>query len=74
MVRDALLEVNGPVEVVTALTGEVEQAAAQLIETAKKNGTWQIPKIEVGLNAYYSYLTGRNWTPYQRLCSSAMAA
>ena len=32
-------------------------------------GTWQIPKIEVGLSAYYSYLTGRNWTPFQRYSS-----
>ena len=31
--------------------------------------TWQIPKIEIGLNAYYSYLTGRTWTPYQRYSS-----
>jgi outer membrane receptor protein involved in Fe transport len=29
-------------------------------------GTWQVPKIEVGLNAYYRYLSGRTWTPYQR--------
>jgi len=32
-------------------------------------GTWQIPKIEVGLNGYWSYLTGRTWTPYQRYSS-----
>jgi hypothetical protein len=38
----------------------------------KVYGTWQIPKIEVGLNAYYSYLTGRNWTPYQRYSSRVL--
>jgi outer membrane receptor protein involved in Fe transport len=35
----------------------------------KLYATWQIPKIEVGLNAYYSYLSGRNWTPFQRYSS-----
>jgi Carboxypeptidase regulatory-like domain/TonB dependent receptor-like, beta-barrel len=35
----------------------------------KVYGTWQIPKIEVGLNGYWSYLTGRTWTPYQRYSS-----
>ncbi len=28
--------------------------------------TWQIPKIEVGLNGYYRYLSGTTYTPYQR--------
>jgi hypothetical protein len=28
--------------------------------------TYQIPKIEVGLNAYYRYLTGWTYTPYER--------
>jgi len=36
----------------------------------KVYGTWQIPTIEVGLNAYYRYLSGRTWTPYQRFGSS----
>jgi hypothetical protein len=31
--------------------------------------TWQIPKIEVGLNAYFSYLSGRTWSPFQRFSS-----
>jgi hypothetical protein len=35
----------------------------------KAYATWQIPKIEVGLNAYFSYLTGRTWTPFQRYSS-----
>ena len=35
----------------------------------KVYGTWQIPKIEVGLNGYFSYLSGRTWTPYQRYTS-----
>jgi len=35
----------------------------------KVYGTWQIPKIEVGLNAYYRFLSGTNWTPYQRYSS-----
>jgi len=34
--------------------------------------TWQIPKIEVGLNAYYRYLSGRTWTPFQRFGASAI--
>jgi hypothetical protein len=32
----------------------------------KAYATWQIPKIEVGLNAYYRFLSGTTWTPYQR--------
>jgi hypothetical protein len=29
-------------------------------------GTWQVPKVEVGLNVFYRYLSGRTWTPFQR--------
>ncbi len=32
-------------------------------------GTWQVPRIEVGLNVYYHYLSGRTWTPFQRFSS-----
>jgi hypothetical protein len=39
----------------------------------KLYATWQIPKIEVGFNAYYSYLTGRTWTPVQRYSSRQIA-
>lgn len=28
--------------------------------------TWQIPRIDVNLSAYYRYLSGRTWTPFQR--------
>jgi hypothetical protein len=35
----------------------------------KVYATWQVPKVEVGLNAYYSYLSGRTWTPFQRFSS-----
>jgi hypothetical protein len=35
----------------------------------KVYGTWQIPKIEVGFSGYFSYLSGRNWTPFQRYSS-----
>jgi hypothetical protein len=35
----------------------------------KLYATWQIPKVEIGLNAYYRYLSGRTWTPYQRFSS-----
>ena len=35
----------------------------------KVYGTWQVPKIEVGLNAYFNYLSGRTYTPYQRYSS-----
>jgi hypothetical protein len=35
-------------------------------------GTWQIPKIEVGLNAYYRYMSGRTWTAFQRFSGSAI--
>jgi hypothetical protein len=35
----------------------------------KVYGTWQIPKIEVGLNAYYRFLSGTTWTPYARYSS-----
>jgi hypothetical protein len=35
----------------------------------KVYGTWQIPKIEVGLSGYYRYLSGINWTPFQRFSS-----
>jgi len=36
----------------------------------KVMGTWQIPVIDVGLNGYYRYLSGRNYTPYERFSSS----
>jgi hypothetical protein len=39
----------------------------------KVYGTWQIPKIEVGLNAYYRFLSGTNWTPYQRYSSRLLS-
>lgn len=29
-------------------------------------GTWIVPTIELNLSAYYSYLSGRNYNPYQR--------
>ena len=35
----------------------------------KLYGTWQIPKIELGLNAYYRFLSGAVWTPYERFSS-----
>jgi hypothetical protein len=35
-------------------------------------GTWQAPKIELGLSAYYRFLSGRTYTPYQRFSSSAI--
>ena len=35
-------------------------------------GTWQIPTIEVGLNAYFNYLSGRTYTPFQRFGTSAI--
>jgi hypothetical protein len=35
----------------------------------KAYGTWQIPKIEVGLNAYYRFMSGTTWTPYERYSS-----
>jgi hypothetical protein len=36
----------------------------------KVMGTYQVPKIDVGLNAYYRYLTGTTYTAYQRFSSS----
>ncbi len=38
----------------------------------KVYGTWQIPRVEVALSAYYRYLSGRTWTPVQRFGSSAI--
>jgi hypothetical protein len=35
----------------------------------KVYATWQIPKVEVGVNAYYRFLSGTTWTPYQRYSS-----
>jgi hypothetical protein len=32
----------------------------------KAFGTWIVPKVELNLSAYYSYVTGRTYTPYQR--------
>ena len=32
----------------------------------KVNATYQIPKVEIGLNAYFRYLSGTTYTPYQR--------
>jgi outer membrane receptor protein involved in Fe transport len=29
-------------------------------------GTFQVPRIEVALNAYYRYLSGTRWTPFER--------
>jgi hypothetical protein len=29
-------------------------------------GTWIVPTIELNLSAYYSYLSGRNYNPFQR--------
>jgi hypothetical protein len=34
--------------------------------------TYQIPKIEVAVNAYYRNITGQTYTPYQQLSSSAL--
>lgn len=34
--------------------------------------TYQVPKIEVGLNAYWRTLSGRTYTPYQRYSSSVI--
>ena len=34
--------------------------------------TWQVPKIELGLNAYYRFLSGTTYTPYQRFGSSSI--
>jgi hypothetical protein len=36
----------------------------------KVYATWQVPKIDVGLNAYYRFLSGRTYAPYQRFSSS----
>jgi hypothetical protein len=33
---------------------------------------WQIPKVEVAVNGYYRYLSGRTYTPFQRFGSSAI--
>jgi len=33
-------------------------------------GTYQVPKIEVGINGYYRWLSGRTYSPYQRYSSS----
>jgi hypothetical protein len=38
----------------------------------KVYGTWQVPKVEVGLNAYYRYLSGTTYAPFQRFGSSAI--
>ncbi len=38
----------------------------------KVYATWQVPRIEVGLNAYYRFMSGRTWTPAQRYGSSAI--
>ena len=38
----------------------------------KAYATWQIPKIEVGFNAAYYFLSGTTYTPYQRFGSSAI--
>jgi hypothetical protein len=35
----------------------------------KVYASWQIPRIEVALNASYRYLSGRTWTPFQRFSS-----
>jgi hypothetical protein len=32
-------------------------------------GTWQIPKIEVAVNGYYTFLSGTTYAPYQRFGS-----
>jgi hypothetical protein len=32
-------------------------------------GTWQVPKIEVGLSAAYRFTSGTTWTPYERFSS-----
>jgi hypothetical protein len=33
---------------------------------------WQIPKVEVAVNGYYRYLSGRTYTAFQRFGSSAI--
>jgi hypothetical protein len=38
----------------------------------KLAANWQVPRIEVGLSAYYRFLSGTTWTPYQRYTSSAI--
>ena len=31
--------------------------------------TYQVPRVEIALNAYYSYLSGTTWTPFQQYSS-----
>jgi hypothetical protein len=38
----------------------------------KVYATYQIPKIEVAVNAYYRNITGQTYTPYQQLSSSTL--
>ena len=33
-------------------------------------GTYQIPKVEIGVNAYYRYVSGRTYAAYERFSSS----
>jgi Carboxypeptidase regulatory-like domain/TonB dependent receptor-like, beta-barrel len=34
--------------------------------------TYQVPRIDVGINAYYRYVSGRTYTAYQRFSGSAI--
>jgi len=52
-----------------ALVNSYGHPANDRTHEVKVYGTWQIPKIEVSLSGYFSYLSGRTWTPYQRYTS-----
>ena len=34
-------------------------------------GTWIVPKVEINLSGYYSFLSGRTYTPFQRFGTRA---
>jgi hypothetical protein len=38
----------------------------------KMYGTYQIPKVEIAMNAYFRTISGIRYTPYQQLSSSAL--
>jgi len=49
-----------------ALVNSFGQPETDRTHELKVFATYKIPKIDVGLNAYYRFLTGWTYTPYQR--------
>ena len=53
----------------TAIVNTFGNATNDRTHEVKVFGSWIVPKLELNISGYYSYLTGRNYSPYQRFGS-----